>query len=152
MYLAGPMEGLSEEQMKGWRLYVRKAIAARNRYYGEAQGFVEKITVLDPTDRESYREQFLKDPTNVGHRIFRQDLQDIDSSRVVVINLLQMRELDLRCWGSICEMIYAFVKHVPVIMILPDQAAADHPFVIGCATEVHFSLEAGTKAAMSYYR
>jgi nucleoside 2-deoxyribosyltransferase len=149
VYLAGPMEGLTHEQMTEWRVEATEFFNAR--FTGDEE-YEEPIYVRDPTSRESYREQAAANPANVAKRITLQDIHDIEQSRVVLINLQQMNDLNLRCWGSISEMVLAWKLGIPVIMIFPEGHKMDHPFVLTMATEVHDNLADALKATASYFR
>jgi nucleoside 2-deoxyribosyltransferase len=137
VYLAGPMEGLTHEQMTGWRNYVKTSEKLKGR-------------ILDPCDREAFHNELSGDLLNRARRITHLDQLDIRRSRVVLMNLQQMDELKLRCWGSICELTYAYHQGIPVVLVLPKPT--DHPFVLTYATEIYTDLDAAIKATETYFR
>jgi hypothetical protein len=136
VYCAGPIEGLTYEQMSGWRTKVKQDPRLEGR-------------ILDPCDREAFHTQ-VGDQVQLAKRIVFLDELDIRRSRVVLMNLSQMDELGLRCWGSICELTYAYHIGVPVVLVLPKPT--DHPFVLTYATEIHYDLDSAIDAVASYFR
>lgn len=116
VYAAGPMEGLSHEEMTGWR-NVFKDMAEVN---GD-------IHVIDPTRRAPFH----KDSSmSMARTIVKLDLMDIDNSDVV---FLDMRRGKGRAWGTAMELMYAHTKGKPIIVW---EAAGDfpHPFIEALCT------------------
>jgi nucleoside 2-deoxyribosyltransferase len=136
VYLAGPIEGLTHEQMSGWRNQVKDDRRLKYR-------------VLDPCDREAFHSQ-VGDQVQLAKRIVFLDELDIRRSRVILMNLSQMNELGLRCWGSICELTYAYHLGIPVVLVLPKPT--DHPFILTYATEIHYDLPSAIDATAAYFR
>jgi hypothetical protein len=136
VYLAGPMEGLTHEQMTEWRVQVKTNPRLKDR-------------VLDPCDRVAFHTQ-TGDQAQLAKRIVFLDELDIKRSRVVLMNLSQIKELGLRAWGSICELTYAYHLGVPVVLVLPEPT--DHPFVLTYATEIYYDLDSAIAATTSYFR
>ena len=141
VYLAGPMEDVSEVEMKGWRNRVAKEL-----------GYLD-IPVLDPTRRVSFHEQIgtlLQDEVrglNLCKRIFKQDLQDIAMSRVV---LADVRRSAGRGIGTSMELLFAHTKN-KIIVLLADEDDYPHPFIESLYTEKHYDLESAIEAVGSYY-
>ena len=108
VYLAGAMEDVSVEEMKGWR--------------EEAAEFLElrDIPSFDPTRRVCFHDQvgeFLEDEVrsmNISRRIFKQDLQDIAQSTVI---LADVRRCAGRGTGTSMELMYAHMKNKIIVMI-----------------------------------
>jgi nucleoside 2-deoxyribosyltransferase len=145
VYLAGPMEDLSEEEMKGWRMELREGLLT-----GWHQ---DPIQVLDPTRRVTFHDQlgdYLQDTTrsmNVCKRIFKQDMQDIANSRVVVADI---RRKMGKGTGTACEIMFAHMKN-KIIILYSDPDDPIHPFLESMATEKHYELQDIIKAVRSYY-
>jgi hypothetical protein len=135
-YSAGPMEGLTYEQMTGWREQAKLHPKLKGR-------------CLDPCDREAFHQQS-GNQLQLSKRIVFLDELDIRRSRVVLMNLSQIDELNLRAWGSICELTYAYHLGIPVVLVLPKPT--DHPFILTYATEIYTTLEEGIEAVASYFR
>ena len=141
VYLAGPMENLTERQMKGWR---RQAGAALE-YYG--------IPYLDPTRRISFHDQLNKvlgdemRTLNISRRIFKQDMQDIANSRIV---LADTRRSSGKGTGSAMELMFAHTEN-KIIIIWSDPDDYPHPFIMSIATEIHHNLDQAIEACKAYY-
>ncbi len=133
-YLAGPMEGLTYEQMTGWR---KKA---------SEQLWLREIDTLDPTRRVSYHDQAKNDYT--ANRVVKHDLQDIAYSTVVLADLRD--SLPGRKWGTVCEIAHAHTKN-KIIVVITDATQFKHPFIEYYATEIHHNLEDAIDAVVTYY-
>jgi len=140
VYLAGPMEDRTREEMCKWRENCHTAL--------ESQG----IPVLDPTRRISFHNQLkeLQDQIrgmNVCRRIFKQDLQDIADSRVI---LADVRRDSGRGTGTSMELMFAHMKN-KIIILWASENDFPHPFIEAIATEKHYNLDEAVKAIKSYY-
>lgn len=141
VYLAGAMEDVSVEEMKGWR--------------EEAAEFLElrDIPSFDPTRRVCFHDQvgeFLEDEVrsmNISKRIFKQDLQDIAQSTIV---LADVRRSSGRGTGTSMELMYAHMKNKIIIMVA-DKDDKPHPFLESIYTEKFYNLEDALEAIASYY-
>jgi len=141
VYLAGPMEDCSETHMKGWREYMRFEL--------EDSG----IKCLDPTRRVSFHDQLgehiqdITKTTNICKRIFKQDLQDIANSRIVVADV---RRGSGRGTGTSMELMFAHTKN-KIIILWADENDFVHPFYEAMATEKHYELSDVLTAVEEYY-
>jgi nucleoside 2-deoxyribosyltransferase len=141
VYVAGPMEDCSKDFMKGWRDAVTEDLNA------------EGIDVLDPTRRVSFHDQLgsnLEDEVrnmNTCKRIFKQDLQDIAESRIV---LADVRRNSGRGTGTSCELMFAHMKN-KIIIIVAEKDDFIHPFYEAMYTEKHYDFESAVEAVKSYY-
>jgi nucleoside 2-deoxyribosyltransferase len=141
VYLAGPMEDCSAEHMTGWRETADKTL----NFSG--------IECLDPTRRVSFHDQLgehLQDVTktmNTCKRIFKQDLQDIANSKIV---LADVRRDSGRGTGTSMELMFAHMKN-KIIILWANEGDFIHPFYEAMATEKHFSLEEAVEAVAEYY-
>jgi len=141
VYLAGPMEDCSETHMKGWREYMRFEL--------EDSG----IKCLDPTRRVSFHDQLgehiqdITKTTNICKRIFKQDLQDIANSRIVVADV---RRGSGRGTGTSMELMFAHTKN-KIIILWADENDFVHPFYEAMATEKHYKLSDVLTAVEEYY-
>ena len=141
VYLAGPMEDCSEDHMTGWRQLTANALK------------LSDINTLDPTRRVSFHDQLgenLQDLTktmNTCKRIFKQDLQDIAESKVV---LADVRRSSGRGTGTSMELMFAHTKN-KIIILWADEGDFIHPFYEAMATEKHYSLEEAVDAVRLYY-
>ena len=141
IYLAGPMEDCTQEHMCGWRERASQFLEAAD------------LKSLDPTRRISFHDQLgdkLQDEVrgmNVCKRIFKQDLQDIADSRVVIADV---RRSSGRGTGTSMELMFAHMKN-KIIILWADEGDFPHPFIEAIATEKHYDLEEALEAALSYY-
>jgi len=141
VYLAGPMEDCSPEEMTSWRLRAGQSFEMAD------------ISYLDPTRRVSFHDQLGDDLQNVTKtmntckRIFKQDLHDIADSRVV---LADVRRDSGRGTGTSMELMFAHMKN-KIIILWADEDDFIHPFYEAMATEKHYNLYDAIEAVMEYY-
>ena len=141
VYLAGPMEDCTKDYMKGWRERVTHNLSFSD------------IETLDPTRRVSFHDQLgehLQDVTktmNTCKRIFKQDLQDIANSKVV---LADVRRESGRGTGTSMELMFAHMKN-KIIILWADEGDFVHPFYEAMATEKHYTLADAVHAVEEYY-
>jgi len=84
---------------------------------------------------------------NTCKRIFKQDLHDIASSRVV---LADVRRSSGRGTGTSMELMFAHMKN-KIIILWADEGDLIHPFYEAMATEKHYNLEDAVYAVLEYY-
>jgi len=132
VYLCGPMEGLTQEQSSVWRELATASF--------KEQG----IKTLDPTRRKKFHDQ--PPSKNLSNKILAMDFQDIDKSDMILMNLRDRGPG--KCWGSMCEMTYAFLQRKPIITLI--EKGYYHPFVESMSTEIHHSLKDAIDAVVSY--
>ena len=141
VYLAGPMEDCTEDHMTGWRQLTANALK------------LSDINSLDPTRRVSFHDQLGENLENVTKtmntckRIFKQDLQDIAESKVV---LADVRRSSGRGTGTSMELMFAHTKN-KIIILWADEGDFIHPFYEAMATEKHYSLEEAVDSVRLYY-
>jgi len=141
VYLAGPMEDCSVEVMTRWR-----QAATDNLLHSDIQ-------TLDPTRRISFHDELtknLQDVTktmNACKRIFKQDLQDIANSKVV---LADVRRNSGRGTGTSMELMFAHTKN-KIIILWAQEDDFIHPFYEAMATEKHYSFYDAVDAVKEYF-
>jgi len=141
VYLAGPMEDCTAEHMTSWRTDASQYLAFKD------------ISTLDPTRRVSFHDQLgehLENVTktmNTCKRIFKQDLQDIAESKVV---LADVRRSSGRGTGTSMELMFAHTKN-KIIILWADEGDFIHPFYEAMATEKHYNLEDALESVGEYY-
>lgn len=141
VYLAGPMEDCSKDHMTGWREQATLVLSMAD------------IESLDPTRRVPFHDQLnaaLQDVTktmNTCKRIFKQDLQDIAESKIV---LADVRRNSGRGTGTSMEIMFAHMKN-KIIILWADEGDYIHPFYEAMATEKHYNLDDALEAVGSYY-
>ena len=138
VYLAGPMAGMSGEEMKHWRNQATYIIQNAD------------IPVLDPTRRTPYHIANLNDrglERNLANRIFKQDLRDI--ARCEVLRVDMRNHEGVKAQGTAAEVMFAHMKH-KVIILWKNPEDHLNPFMTAMATEVHDSLTDAIDAAIDY--
>jgi nucleoside 2-deoxyribosyltransferase len=135
------MEDCTAEHMTGWREFATAHLDAAD------------IQTLDPTRRVSFHDQLsehLQDVTktmNTCKRIFKQDLQDIANSKIV---LADVRRDSGRGTGTSMELMFAHMKN-KIIILWANEGDFVHPFYEAMATEKHFNLYDAIEAVQEYY-
>lgn len=132
VYLAGPMELVSLEDMTGWRRELTHLLA------------VKDIEVYDPCVRIPIH---LTNPTMNHHRkVFHADLMDIDNCDVVFANV--QRDAG-RGTGTSMEIMYSWMKHKPVILWVKE-GDPEHPFYESIYCEKHTGLAEAANAIAEF--
>ena len=142
VYLAGPMEDCSESVMTEWRTHVASEL------------MLWDIDCLDPTRRVSFHNQ-LYDTTlqddirnmNLCKRIFKQDMQDIANSRVIIADV---RRKSGRGTGTSMELMFAHMKN-KILIMWGDYNDHIHPFYESIYTEKHYDLNDVIESVKEYY-
>jgi len=130
IYLAGPMENVSDSDMREWREC--------------AKGILEPagIVCLDPTRRRHSFEQ------KVMRRIFDLDMQDLRDCDMVLVNL---NNDALPKHGTAMEVFYAsYVMRKPVVAF-KSEFTRYHPFFESLVTEWRSSCEKACDTIISQY-
>jgi len=135
VYLAGPMEGLTFEEMTEWRYAATRLLNLAD------------IDTLDPTRRVSYHNQTKNDYT--AGRVVKHDLQDIAYSSVVLADLRD--STPGRKWGTVCELAHAHTKN-KIIIVITNKDQFKHPFIEFYATEIYHDLTDAIEAVTTYYQ
>jgi nucleoside 2-deoxyribosyltransferase len=150
IYLAGPMEDKTHVEMMQWRRTAQDLLR------------LTEIIVLNPTRRISFHDQLkgIDSPEpdkeilqegiktlNVCRRIFKQDLQDIAKSKVVIADV---RRKSGRGTGTSMELMFAHMKN-KIIILWSDPEDFVHPFYEAIFTEKHTELSEAVYAAKEYY-
>lgn len=115
IYLAGPINGCTDEEATGWREEAKRALVGYD--------------VLDPMVRD-YRGH---EDANFGE-IVDADLRDIQSCDVVLVNAARPS------WGTAMEIRYAWGQRIPVIAIVPNGQSVS-PWLRYHCRAVELSLE-----------
>ena len=141
VYLAGPMEDMKMAEMIEWRHNAAKFLDDH------------RIPCLDPTRRIDFHTQLQgvlgdeRRSMNVCRRIFKQDMQDIANSRVVIADI---RRKMGKGTGTACEIMFAHLKN-KIIILYSDEEDPIHPFLESMATEKHYNIKDIIEAVQSYY-
>jgi hypothetical protein len=143
VYLAGKMERVSIEAMKGWRQEAQ-------RYFDEVD-----IPVWDPTRRIPIHLQIegnLEDERktiDACRKIFKMDLQDICKSTVILADVRRYKQGEIGI-GTSMELMFAHTKN-KIIILWADKKDPIHPFLEAIATEKYYDLEEAMEATEEYF-
>jgi nucleoside 2-deoxyribosyltransferase len=97
IYLAGPILGLLDDEIHGWREHVKTELKDCN------------IMFLDPTLRT-----YNFDDDNAGKRLVESDKADVDECTLVIANCT------IPSVGTSMEILYAWENYKPVLLVVPD--------------------------------
>lgn len=123
IYLAGYIQGSCLNKCISWRKRIRE-------FYNNYKGKPYPIEWLDPLngkDFESITPDGLKsscDPQAIVHR----DHKCVDMSDLIIANLDTFGE-DRPLIGTLCELAWAWEKHIPIVLITTEKQYTEHPFL-----------------------
>jgi nucleoside 2-deoxyribosyltransferase len=133
IYLAGPMEHVSEGEAKAWRNDVIQRIYLST----------DLVEFRDPTRRIHGFE-----PTAMK-RIFELDIRDINESDILIANLDEMQKIPRH--GTAMEVFYAaYVRRIPVIGFKSNKDFI-HPFFESLVTEWRSSPVKAAETILEHY-
>lgn len=118
VYLAGGINGLTDEQAKGWRT--------------EAKLWLDSYCVVDDPMARDYRGH---EDQNVAE-IVSGDLDEIRRSHALLVNAPQAS------WGTAMEMVYAYQIPLPMVVIVPVSRPVS-PWLRYHATQVVYTVQEG---------
>ena len=143
IYLAGPMEGVSVDEMNGWRRELVRLLESKTSFGSEGFSEPPPFKILDPTRRTTFHDKPTEDFAKV---IFNQDLHDIDRSDICFFN---MRRSGAKAWGTCMELMYAYTKG-KIIIVLENADDPPHPFIEAMNTHKVYSLKAAADIICNY--
>ena len=130
IYLAGPMENVTEAEAKGWRDVATSIL------------YPHGIKTLDPTRR------LHQDDKKAMRRIFELDLRDIRESDIILVNL---NNPTMAKNGTAMEVFYAsYVLRKPVVAFKVESAHW-HPFFEALVTEWKSTVEKACDTIVKEY-
>ncbi len=118
VYLAGFIQGAKLKECTEWRVKVRK--------YYEDQG----VVFIDPMNGKNFAtitKDGLKSSTP-RNSIVHRDYRCVTDADLIVVNMDTFGE-SRPLTGTICELAWAWDKHIPIIMITDEPKYKDHPFL-----------------------
>ena len=137
VYLAGPMENVSNTEASSWRNTAKSLFDTFNINLGEPI-----ISTLDPCRRiHNFEPRYMK-------RIFELDLRDIQESDIVLVNL---NDPKLAKHGTAMEVFYAsYVLRKPVVAFKADPTVL-HPFFESLVTEWRSDVNKACESIIEEY-
>ena len=106
VYLAGPIEGCSDDEITLWRKESKK-------------WFIEGVKAISPMVIDS----------KFTSEIITQNFYDVSKCDVILAYLPKCIS-DRRCsYGTICEIAWAYAKQKPVVIVSDDPYVHSHPVI-----------------------
>jgi nucleoside 2-deoxyribosyltransferase len=106
VYLAGPIEDCTDEEILQWRAYLKDLLE-------------DGIRVISPRRMSS----------NEAAEILMQSYMDVKQCDVVLVYLPKAIS-DRRCsYGTICELAWAYASQSPLVVVSDDSYVHKHPMV-----------------------
>jgi hypothetical protein len=119
IYLCGPIDGCTPEEMHGWRDRIKYSVFLRNTIFESgAAGLAAHVPAFyyqDPTDRVYALKE--GQDTEIIKELVLRDKFSIEQSDIVVANLSLLGKY--RCVGSIMEIMHSFTHGKFVLTIAP---------------------------------
>jgi len=131
IYLAGPMENVSEDQMTGWRKIATGLLIQD-----------ERVKILDPSRRRHSGEQ------RHMRRIFEMDLRDIREADIILVNLNSEK---LAKHGTAMEVFYASYDLRKPVVAFKEGITRYHPFFESLVTEWRSTVEKACETIIEEY-
>lgn len=146
IYLSGFINGNKIEECLSWRRKIREYFDLKSKWHG-------KLTFLDPLNGKSF-EAIDSDgfKSNIPAKAFlKRDHHCVRIAELVIVNLNTFGETRPPV-GTICELAWAWIYDIPVIVIAEDKHYTEHPFVKDIADIIVSSVEELLeKEYLSYY-
>jgi nucleoside 2-deoxyribosyltransferase len=126
VYLAGPINGCSDEECRAWR--------------AEARRMLEPIhSVIDPMDFDCRGLE-----SQMAGEIIRHDLERLDEADIVLVNA------ERPSWGTAMELVYARQGGKPAIAFAGFSIGGDSPWLLGHVSKVFLTLTEACSGIASY--
>ncbi len=137
IYLAGYIQGNKIEECAGWRKRIRE-------HYDDWKGYGERYPInwLDPLNGKNFESitgDGLKSDTP-PNAIIHRDYRSVTSSDLIIVNMDTFGE-SRPLTGTICELAWAWDKHIPIIMITTEDIYIKHPFLACFASVIVSSVD-----------
>ena len=133
VYLSGPISEHDREGTDQWR--------------AQASQFLHKegIDTIDPCRRKVYYNPQKFTPNEIVIR----DLRDVEEADLVLLNYrLLPGHLPI---GSPCEMVYAWDRKKPVVVVAEDSRIQNHPWVLAMAVRIFPTLEEALEYIVTFW-
>jgi len=140
VYLAGFIQGSKLKECILWRKQIRE-------YYKDYP-----FVFLDPLngkDFASISQDGLKSSRN-PHSIIHRDYKSVTSADLIIANMNTFEE-QRPLTGTICELAWAWEKHIPIIMITKEDKYKLHPFLSYFASDIVSSVNELFESGVVYY-
>lgn len=133
VYLSGPIYLDDKEATEGWRKQARK--------------FFEYacVSVIDPCrSKATYDSKYF----TVNEILFR-DLKDVDVADVILVNFL-LKEDKLPI-GTVAEIMYAWTKQKPVVIVSRDPRIVEHPWIRALSVKIFSTLDEAMDYVVNFW-
>lgn len=126
VYLAGPINGCTDEECKGWR--------------AEARRLLEPLcAVIDPMDFDCRGLE-----GEMANEIIRHDLEQLDKSDAVLANATKPS------WGTAMEIVYSGLAGKPVFAFCCQPSDSTSPWLRGHCVMVYETVEQACHGIAKY--
>jgi len=120
VYLAGFIQGTKIEECVAWRKKIRE-------HYVMGGWDIVWLDPLNGKEFGSITDDGLK--SNIpAHAIVHRDYRSVEDSDLIIANMDTFGE-SRPLTGTLCELAWAWDKHIPIIMITDEKKYKDHPFL-----------------------
>jgi nucleoside 2-deoxyribosyltransferase len=128
VYLAGPINGCTDDECKAWRL--------------DARRMLEPIhAVIDPMDFDCRGRE-----GDMADDIVKHDLERLDEADIVLVNA------ERPSWGTAMELVYARQGGKPAIAFVGLPRSSVSPWLRGHLAKVFGTLEQACFEIVNFYR
>ena len=128
VYLAGPINGCTDEECKAWR--------------AEARRLLEPIhAVIDPMDFDCRGQE-----SEMAGEIVKHDLERLDEADLVLVNA------ERPSWGTAMELVYARQGGKPAIAFAGFSIGEASPWLRGHTSKVFLTLTEACSEIVNFYQ
>ena len=106
VYLAGPIEGCTEEEIFQWRSYVKDLLE-------------DGIRAISPRTLDSSK----------ASEVTTQSFMDVDVCDVVLAYVPKSINKRRCSYGTICEIAWAYTEQTPIVIVSDDDYIHEHPIM-----------------------
>jgi len=138
MYLAGPITGLSYEQVTEWRTTVTQTLEGIITCVSPMRG---KIYLLNEVKIEDAYEHYNMSSQKA---IFARDMFDVARTDSLFVNLLNAKRVSI---GSVMEITYAWVLRKPCIIVMENDNIHHHAMIREAAPWIVTTVDEGIEIA-----
>lgn len=142
IYLAGPITGWSYDQCTNWREYVAQEISEEIQCISPMRGKDElKGSVL-------IHEEYKDHPMCSASAITNRDRFDLSRSNAVLMHLPEPPNGKISI-GTMIELGWADAQRIPVVVVMKENSAYNHPMLTNIASIIVPDLDMGIAAIES---
>lgn len=132
LYLAGPISGLTYKEAN----YDRSSWEAKQEFKSAGWTGLNPLDGYEELEGKGVLNVWFEDdiPDSSPEQAVHSDLRMIDTCDAVFANYSREKGRSL---GTSAEIGYAFARNKPIVTLLPEGSANDHPFIVELSWSVH---------------